>query len=165
MGLFASCKLRLIYIYPRSYLFFNFRGMIAIFFHFFYYHIEDRTFQCQVQHSYKCRKKLHREFYTHIPVSSAHSSVKCNTVTNVGKKLHREFYSLVFCAVVHSHRSPKAPFDTQSVTALASSSFGAKRPEIHFCRETWAKDYIRPESESSFSNSRDRRYSLPMEKE
>ena len=29
----------------------------------------------------------------------AHSSVKCNTVTNVGKKLHREFYSLVFCAV------------------------------------------------------------------
>ena len=29
----------------------------------------------------------------------AHSSVKCNTVTNVGKKLRREFYSLVFCAV------------------------------------------------------------------
>ena len=29
----------------------------------------------------------------------AHSSVKCNTVTNVGKKLHREFYSLVFFEV------------------------------------------------------------------
>ena len=23
-----------------------------------------RTFQCQVQHGYKCRKKLHREFYS-----------------------------------------------------------------------------------------------------
>ena len=31
--------------------------------------------------------------------ASAHSSVKCNTLTNVGKKLHGEFYSLVFCAV------------------------------------------------------------------
>ncbi|MDD6928379.1 MAG: histidine phosphatase family protein [Bacteroidales bacterium] len=36
-------------------------------------------------------------------------------------------------------RSPKAPFDTQSVTTLASSNIGAKHPEIHFCRETWAK--------------------------
>ena len=35
--------------------------------------------------------------------------------------------------------SPKAPFDTQSVTAPASSSFAAKRPEIHFCRETWVR--------------------------
>ena len=31
--------------------------------------------------------------------ANAHSSVKYNTVTNVGKKLHREFYSLFFCAV------------------------------------------------------------------
>ena len=30
--------------------------------------------------------------------SYAHSSVKCNTVTNCREKLHREFYSLVFRA-------------------------------------------------------------------
>ena len=41
-----------------------------------------------------------------------------------------------------SHRSPKAPFDTQLVTALVSYSFAAKRPEIHFCRETWAKVFF-----------------------
>ena len=35
--------------------------------------------------------------------------------------------------------SQKAPFDTQRVTTLAPSSFAAKRLEIHFCRETWAK--------------------------
>ena len=36
-------------------------------------------------------------------------------------------------------RSPKAPFDTQSVTTLTPSSFGGgERSEIHFCRETWA---------------------------
>ena len=35
----------------------------------------------------------------------AHSSVKCNTATNVEKKLHMEFYSLVFyevCCLVDS---------------------------------------------------------------
>ena len=31
----------------------------------------------------------------------AHSSVKCNTLTNVGKKLHGEFYSLVFFEVYY----------------------------------------------------------------
>ena len=34
---------------------------------------------------------------------NAHSSVKCNTVTNVGKKLHREFYSLVFFEIAHAN--------------------------------------------------------------
>ncbi|AEE12473.1 hypothetical protein Poras_0519 [Porphyromonas asaccharolytica DSM 20707] len=40
-------------------------------------HLFFRTFQCQVQHGYKCRKKLHGEFYSlvffaaHIPVSGA----------------------------------------------------------------------------------------------
>ena len=33
------------------------------------------------------------------PPNPAHSSVKCNTVTNVGKKLRKEFYSLVFFEV------------------------------------------------------------------
>ena len=44
-------------------------------------------------------KKLHREFYSLVFFEVAHSSVKCNIVTNVGKKLHREFYSLVFFEV------------------------------------------------------------------
>ena len=44
-------------------------------------------------------KKLHREFYSLVFCAVAHSSVKCNTATNVGKKLHREFYSLVFLLI------------------------------------------------------------------
>ena len=32
----------------------------------------------------------------------------------------------------------RTTFDTQSVTTLAFSSFATKRPETHFCRETWA---------------------------
>ena len=41
----------------------------------------------------------------------------------------------------NSFRSPKAPFDTQRVTNIAPSSFGARRPETRFCRETWVNVY------------------------
>ena len=50
---------------------------------------------CEAKDTKSYQQNVERRFNYQI----AHSSVKCNTVTNVGKKLHREFYSLVFCEV------------------------------------------------------------------
>lgn len=48
----------------------------------------------------------------------------------------------------NSPRSPKAPFDTQRVTNIAPSSFGAKCPETRFCRETWVEAKLLKRSDS-----------------
>ena len=55
----------------------------------------------------------------------AHSSVKCNTVTNVGKKLHREFYSLVFFVLTHYETVAKV--NSLMIIALSGATHKDKR--------------------------------------